>query len=120
MDLMPTFLELAGAAYPADGSVRPMLGESLVPLLTNGDPVHDEAYVTTLYHGGRAFIRQGSWKLVTLEPPFDEAAFELFDLETDPGEAVNLAQAEPAKTAELLALWRQEREKLGIVLPGDL
>ncbi|MEN8007838.1 MAG: arylsulfatase [Candidatus Krumholzibacteriota bacterium] len=120
MDLAPTFLELAEARYPDDGSVRPMLGESLLPLLADGAPVHDEDYVTVLYHGGRALVRQGRWKLVNLDPPFDESAFELFDLETDPGETVNLAEAEPEKRAELLALWRAERKRLGIVLPGDL
>jgi len=120
MDLAPTFLELAQAKYPDDRSFRPMLGESLVPLLTGLEPVHDENYVTTLYHGGRAFIRQGMWKLVNLDPPFDESRFELFNLENDPGETENLAEVEPDKFAELIALWRVERKKLGIVLPGDL
>ena len=120
MDLAPTFLELAKARYPDDGSVRPMLGESLKPLLTDLAPVHGQDYVTTLYHGGRAFVRKGNWKLVNLDPPFDEAGLELFDLETDPGETVNLAEAEPEKMAEMIALWRAERKKLGIVLPGDL
>jgi arylsulfatase len=120
MDLAPTFLELAGAAYPEDGSVQPMLGESLVPWLTDLAPVHDENYVTTLYHGGRAFVRKGKWKLVNLEPPFDESEFELFNMETDPGETHNLAEAESGKLAEMKKLWREERKKLGIVLPGDL
>ena len=86
MDLAPTFLELAGARYPDDGSVRPMLGESMVPLLTDLSPCMMKNYVTTLYHGGRAFVRKGRWKLVTLDPPFDESRFELFDVEADPGE----------------------------------
>jgi arylsulfatase len=120
MDLAPTFLELAKAKYPDDGSVHPMLGESLVPLLTDLEPVHDENHVTTLYHGGRAFVRQGKWKLVNLDPPFDESGFELFNIQNDPGEMENLAEAEPEKLAELIALWRVERKKLGIVLPGDL
>ncbi len=120
MDLAPTILELAGAEYPDDGSVKPMLGESLIPLLTDLKPVHDEDYVTTIFHGGRAFVRRGQWKLVTLDPPFDEAGFELFNLEEDPGEMVNLAGTEADKLAEMLALWRAERKKLGIVLPGDL
>ncbi|MGH7446858.1 MAG: arylsulfatase, partial [Longimicrobiales bacterium] len=47
MDLAPTFLELGGATYPADGSVRPMEGESMAALLT-GDAltVHAADYVT--------------------------------------------------------------------------
>jgi len=121
MDLAPTFLDIAGAKYPDDGSVRPMLGESITGFLAGeADIVHDENYVTTLYHGGRAYLRMGNWKISNLEPPFDEADFELFDLVTDPGESNNLADEEPEKLAELIELWDEERERLGIILPQDL
>ncbi|MCH7822795.1 MAG: sulfatase-like hydrolase/transferase [Proteobacteria bacterium] len=121
MDLAPTFLEIAGAKYPDDGSVRPMLGESITKFLEgHADIVHADDYVTTLYHAGRAYLRQGTWKISNLERPFDEADFELFDLSTDPGEAVNLADDEPEKLAELIELWREERKSLGIILPQDL
>jgi arylsulfatase len=121
MDLAPTFLDIAGAHYPNDGSVQPMLGESITSFLAGEtDTVHDENYVTALYHGGRAYLRQGNWKISNLEPPFDEADFELFDLSTDPGESNNLAADEPEKFAELIELWREERRRLGIILPQDL
>lgn len=121
MDLAPTFLDIAGAQYPDDGSVRPMLGESITGFLAGeADIVHDENYVTTLYHAGRAYLRQGNWKISNLEPPFNEADFELFDLATDPGESYNLADDEPEKLAELIELWGEERERLGIILPQDL
>ena len=121
MDFAPSFLELADATYPADGSVRPMLGASVVPLLTGAaEEVHDDTYVTTLSHRGRAFVRQGRWKIVNLEGPFDEADFELFDLERDPGETTDLADSERERFAEMMELWRTQREALGILLPGDL
>ena len=121
MDLAPTFIELAGGQYPVDGSVRPMLGESAVGLLRGEvQSAHDESYTTTLFHSGRALFRQGKWKLVTLDRPFDESNFELYDLETDPGETNNLVTVEPQKYQELIALWRAQRREMGIVLPGDL
>jgi arylsulfatase A-like enzyme len=82
--------------------------------------VHDASYVTTLYHEGYAFIRQGKWKLANLEPPFDESTFELFDLEADPGETTDLAPVEPDRYAAMLELWREQRIELGILLPSDL
>ena len=121
MDMAPTFLELGGATYPADGSVQPMRGESMTRLLTGrADRVHDATYTTTLFHRGRAFVRQGRWKLSNLEGPFDESKFELFDLDVDPGETTNLAEAMPERFAEMVQLWRVQRRELGILLPEDL
>ena len=121
MDLAPTFLELGEAPYPTDGSVVPMLGESLIALLSGeASVVHDDSYITTLFHRGRAFLRQGKWKLVNLEPPFDESGFELFDLEADPGESTDLAGIEAERLAAMIELWRIKRQELGIVLPEDL
>ena len=121
MDLAPTFLELAAAKYPSDGSVRPMLGETMIPVLSGrASEVHDSTYVTTLYHAGHAFLRQGRWKLVNLEPPFDESQFGLFDIEADPGETTDLATVEAERFRMMLRLWREQRRKLGIILPSDL
>jgi arylsulfatase len=121
MDLAPTFLELGGATYPDDGSVVPMLGESMVEFLAGSESqVHDENYVTTLYHGGKALLRQGQWKIVTLDPPFDESQFQLFDIEADPGETTNLALRYPDRMDSMLELWRVKRQELGIVLPRDI
>jgi len=121
MDLAPTFLQMAGIDYPAGGSIQPMLGESINTFLSGAsDIVHDENYVTVHSHGGRMLIRQGKWKLTTLEAPFEESKLELFNLETDPGETHNLATDEPEKYQEMLSIWREERQRLGIVLPQDL
>jgi arylsulfatase len=116
MDLAPTFLEFVGAQYPDDGSVRPMLGESMLSFLAGEiETVHSKDYVTALYHGG-----QGDWKISNLEPPFDENDFELFNLSADPGETNNLAESHADKYEELLQLWRDKRKELGIILPQDL
>ena len=121
MDLAPTFLEIAGAKYPDDGSVQPMLGESVKSFLAGEvDAVHDELYVTAMSHRGRAYLRQGDWKISNLGTPFDESKFELFDLRVDPGEANNLAEDEPEKLADLIKLWREKRKSYGILLPEDL
>lgn len=121
MDLAPTFLELAGAAYPGDDRIRPMLGESMVAYLTgNADRVHGDDYVTLLYNWGRAYLRQGDWKISTLEGPFDERDFELYDLASDPGETTDLSAEEPERYWELIELWRARRREYGIILPEDL
>lgn len=121
MDLAPTFLEIAGASYPDDGSVKPILGESMTDFLAGkSEAIHDQEYVTVLSHRGQAFLRKGDWKIVTTDRPFDESKFELYDLSADPGESNNLAESEPEKLTELIEIWRVERKKMGIILPEDL
>ena len=121
MDLAPTFLDMAAAKYPDDGSVEPMLGESAVNLLAGQvDRIHDDEYVVAVYHAGYAYLRQGKWKIANLDQPFDEDDFELFNIESDPGETTDLATTEPEKYEEMLDLWRTERKRLGILLPEDI
>ena len=121
MDLAPTFIDTAGARYPDDGSVRPMLGESMVGFLAGeSGSVHDDGYVTVLSHGGRAYARKGRWKIVTETGPFDEADFALYDVVDDPGETRDLREDEPEKFQEMLETWRERRLELGIVVPADL
>lgn len=115
MDLAPTFLEVAGGTYPGDGSVRPLLGESMATFLAGAaEEVHGPEYVTTLSHGGRSFVRQGRWKLVDPDEPTREEDFELYDLAVDPAELNDLSAAQPERRAALLELWRRQKAELGI------
>jgi arylsulfatase len=119
MDFLPTLLELAGGEYPDDKA--PLLGDSIVDYLAgDSDVVHDENYVTTFAYEQRAYVRKGNWKLLTLEQPFDERDFALYNLADDPGESIDLARSNPRKHGELLELWRTERRRMGITLPEDL
>jgi arylsulfatase len=121
MDLAPTFLALAGATYPAADGVAPMRGENLADFLAGRtEAAHAPDYVTIHAHDGRVALRQGRWKLVNLEPPFDESVLALYDIETDPGETRDLSAEEPETYQTLIMLWRKERRARGIVLPEDL
>lgn len=121
MDLAPTFLDVARTTYPESEALRPMQGESMLAYLAgSAERVHADDYVTLLSNWGRAHLRRGDWKIATLEPPFVEADFELYNLADDPGETTNLAAEEPEKYRELIELWRAKRREYGIILPEDL
>ena len=120
MDVAPTVLEAAGVSYPATGVV-PLRGVTLWPWLRGAAPqVHGDDEVTAMYLDGRAYLRQGRWKLVNLDGPFAEADLELFDVVADPGETRDRRADEPELYGRLLERWRTERRALGIVLPEDL
>jgi len=121
MDVAPSILELAGVSYPDDGSVVPMLGESILALLGGtAERAHADDYLTVVSHSGRTFLRQGHWKLLHLESGFREEDFALYDLEADPGETTDLRDDRPEKMQHMLELWRTHRKKLGILIPADL
>jgi arylsulfatase A len=108
-DLHPTFVELAGAATPA----QPRDGVSLAALLR--DPAVRPARDTLHWHlphyhhsTPASAIRRGDWKLIEF---FEDNSLQLFNLRADPAEADNLAAREPARARELqaaLAAWRKE------------
>jgi len=112
MDVVPTVLEAAGVAsdaYEIDGT-------SLMGLLGDGDRMPER---TIFWEWGeQTAVRQGKWKLV-LEGKLVEyenpiAAVHLADLDVDPSESNNLADAEPEIAAELTRLvqdWRDGIEK---------
>ena len=81
-------------------------------------PVRDTQYFEMLGHRG---IWHAGWKAVTRHPPgtpFDEDAWELYDLTADFSESADRAAAEPDRVKQLVDLWWREAERHG-VLPLD-
>jgi choline-sulfatase len=95
MDLLPTFVALAGGALEAQ---LPLSGRSLLPHL-QGNGGHDEALGEYMAEGSRTpliMIRRGPWKFIYGQ---DDMCM-LFHLASDPDELRNLA-ADPAHQATL-------------------
>jgi len=121
IDLMPTILELSGATYPKTSkgqSVPAYEGRSLVPLFTGKTLPADRPLFWE--HEAKRAVRVKEWKLVAdanEKKPYVEA-WELYNLNDDPTEMVNLATKYPKKVQELQALWdKWAKEK--DVLPLD-
>lgn len=102
LDLMPTFVELAGETLSTD-----VAGESLVPLLRGERPPGWRDAVVAEYHGdefgfySQRLVRGARYKYVYNSFARDE----LYDLRTDPAELQNLA-AHPSY-AETVRAFRQ-------------
>ena len=82
LDLFPAFCDACGIA-PPDG----LDGKSLLPVITDNAPLRDEVF-SEFYESGVAerMIRTDRWKYVHSEGDLHQ----LYDLESDPHENVNL------------------------------
>ena len=104
-DLYPTLADLAGVDRPTG-----IDGVTVAPTITDGEPgPRDE--VLTAYADRQRAIRTDRYKLIEYFLEGDRRT-QLFDLETDPGETVNLADdpnyaGERDQMAEALAESRQ-------------
>jgi arylsulfatase len=110
IDLMPTFLGLAGASYPTQyegRTITPLEGRSLIPVLQGG------SRPTVVYgweHEGNRAVRQGDWKLVSRYPQ----SWELYDMVDDRLETNNLATAMPQKVTSMAALYDAWAKRVGV------
>jgi arylsulfatase A len=97
LDLVPTFVRLAGAALPGD---RPIDGHDLLPFLQGCGASPREEF---LYYLGERLegIRQGRWKLRQVQTGSGSIVRELYDLDTDPGERYDRAGEYPELVGRL-------------------
>ena len=107
-DVGPTLLEMAGVKV--DGAafhgrlVEPMVGTSLLPVLTGARAAaHDPASALGYELSGNAALFMGDVKLVRNLPPTGDGSWQLFDIVRDPGETHDLSHSEPQKFAEMQA-----------------
>jgi arylsulfatase len=121
MDLAPTFLELAGATYPATYNGKPveqLRGNSMVPLLSkNSSTVHgpDEA-IGWEYNNFKA-IRIGDHKATWISKPYGPSEWQIFDLSVDPGESKDLSTQKPKLKQRLIDAWDEYARSVGVVPP---
>jgi arylsulfatase len=121
MDLAPTFLELAGATYPATYNGKPVeqqRGKSMVPLLSkNSSTIHgpDEA-IGWEYNNLKA-IRIGDYKATWISKPNGPSEWQIFDLSVDPGESKDLSTLKPKLKQRLIDAWDEYAKSVGVVPP---
>jgi arylsulfatase A-like enzyme len=122
-DLVPTFLELAGAKHPSETHTKlaPLRGKSLTPLFTGKtESVRTEEDWIGEELFGNHMIRQHDWKICYIQKTAgSNGEWELFNLKNDPGETTDLSKQEPAKTKAMLALWDEYLAQNGVILTDD-
>ena len=129
IDLLPTVVTLAGGAVPTD---RIIDGRDLGPLLTGrapARPLHEALFFFGGFSGTELnAVRVGPWKLHVPHPYVDatpgqdgargtyvpkQLPLSLFDLDADPGESTNLADAQRDVVERLMREVERARDDLG-------
>jgi uncharacterized sulfatase len=115
VDFLPTLAELAGSSLPQEQVTD---GISLVDLMEGATVERERAlfWHYPVYHHDTpaSAVRKGNWKLVH---HLVDDRLELYDLERDIGETLDLSETEPEKTAALLQLLDSWRTECGAEFP---
>jgi arylsulfatase A-like enzyme len=124
IDLLPTFVALAGGSVPAEPVID---GRDISPLLLGKSKASPrEAHYYFQGYNLQA-VRQGPWKLAIAAQPqtmgkgvSDDAKItpRLYNLDAEIGEQTNLADKQPAIVAKLQALAAKMNAELGGASPS--
>jgi arylsulfatase A-like enzyme len=119
MDVLPTFAGLAGATLPRNRAID---GKDIVSLLLHPETARTPYNAFFYYFMGQLqAVRAGNWKLHLRlkkkqhgwhQPPYEERG-QLYDLEADPSESVNLFDQHAEVVARLTALADAARADIG-------
>jgi arylsulfatase A-like enzyme len=117
-DISPTVLDLAGVSHRSTykgHEVHPMTGKSLKPLLDGTvDSIHPptEAIAGELFNN--TSVRMGDWKATSYGYL---PQWKLYNLATDLGENVDLAQRHPDILQKLVSAYNKYAQDVGVVIP---
>ncbi len=115
-DFLPTAAEIAGVKPPAG-----LDGISMLPTLLGQKQTNQHEFLYWEFHekGSKQAVRMGDWKAVRLEPG---KLLELYNLKSDPSEAVDIADKNPdvvAKIEKFLKTARTEHPRWPLKTPQE-
>jgi len=115
VDIAPSILTAAGVAIP-----RSMRGADAWPLWSKNDADGVPSTLGSVSHTDGAWsLRSEKAKLIVeMTRRRGNEGFELYDLESDPGERSNLAAARPDQVAAMRVQLRKRLAELGVPLPA--
>ncbi len=104
-DVLATLADAAGLEARPESD-----GRSMLPVLVDGrDTASDDRTFYWEYHayGGMQAVRMGTWKGIRMDAKaFPDGPIALYDLASDPGETVNVAQSRPDVVARIDSVMR--------------
>ncbi|TWT58082.1 Arylsulfatase [Thalassoglobus neptunius] len=115
IDILATCLDVADADYPEEFNgqvIKQAPGKSLVPTFL--DPERREHRTLFWEHEAHAAIREGDWKLVTLNAHSPEN-WELYDLSEERTETNDLRSEHLERVDSMIARWTEWAEQANVL-----
>lgn len=111
-DLLPTFLDAAGAAMPEQApNGQPSValdGHSAYPVLTGTDPASPHAArVAAFRNGDTGYLFSDDWKMLQTAD-----GWSLFDIARDRAELTDQAASQPEVVRDLTEAWAQNEKRV--------
>jgi arylsulfatase A-like enzyme len=110
-DIMATLLDITGTEYPAEfkgNQIAALEGNTLEPVFHKDDGERPPMFWE---HEGNAAVRIGKWKLVRKYPD----PWELYDMEKDRTETVDLAHLHPELVKDMLNKYNEWADRCGVI-----
>ncbi len=110
IDFMATMVDIAGVEYPEkyEGhQILPMEGKSMLPAFLGKE---EEQRTLCFEHEQHCGIRHGKWKLSKIK----ERDWELYNIENDRNELVNVADIYPELVEKLTSMWKQWADRTNV------
>jgi len=121
MDLGPTFLDLAGASYPATFNGKPVeqpRGKSMHSFLSGeSSTVRGPDDPLGMEYNSLKAMRIGDHKATWIPKPYGPGKWQVFDLTVDPGESKDLSSQYPDLKQRLIRAWEEYAEAVGVIPP---
>ena len=121
-DLTPTILDYANV--PQAGStyegreVHPIMGKSIRPLLNgSAEVIHGPDDPTGVEMFNNTAVFNGPWVALMDNSHPTGKGWELYNIETDPGQNNNVADQNPDLVKQMIADYNSFAEEVGVVIP---
>ena len=115
-DIAPTIYDIVGISTSANEGYAPVTGKSLFPHINDTSlVVYDENEGVGIEAASSAAYFMNGYKIVKNNIPDGDNVWHLHHIESDPGEAIDLADQEPELFKKMLAAYAKYAKEVGVL-----
>jgi arylsulfatase/uncharacterized sulfatase len=115
-DIAPTIYDMVGISTSANQGYAPVTGKSLLPHIYDPNlPVYEENEGVGIEAASSSAYFMNGYKIVKNNIPDGDNIWHLHHIESDPGEAVDIAAQKPELFKKMLAAYAEYEKEVGVL-----